>query len=212
MTDLVEVSVELTVLDPPAVPELYFWALQASFRGEAGRRYGAGHAGLQHHPGHPGATAVNWGGYDVSGRELTGSESALPSALGNANTRDMTWSVGRPHRVTIGPGERGWVASVDDVTVRELYAGGDRLDEVVMWSEVFAACDAPSVAVRWSNPRGRTRVGDAVAPAAVELRYQSTAAGGCSNTSSESTSDGAVVQRTGVERAHRAGTVLRLRP
>ncbi len=68
--------------------------------------------------------------------------------------------------------------------LRELHAGGDRLTGVVMWSEVFARCDDPSSAVRWSDLVGVTAAGDEVRPRAVHVNYQSVAAGGCSNTSS----------------------------
>ncbi|HNE38225.1 MAG TPA: hypothetical protein PKZ82_17065, partial [Microthrixaceae bacterium] len=80
-----EVSVTLEVLQPPTVDRLYFWALQADFAtGDAGRRpAGGAHLGLQWHPQHPGSTAVNWGGYRPGGGELSGTVSALPSALGN---------------------------------------------------------------------------------------------------------------------------------
>src|SRR5947209_2169378 len=53
-----EVSVTIEVLVPPAVPELYFWALQAGFSGG-----GAAHTGLQWFPEGSGRPAVNWGGY-----------------------------------------------------------------------------------------------------------------------------------------------------
>ena len=54
-----EVAVTLEVLVPPAVPWLYFWALQVSFV-DRGRRAGGGHLGLQAAPWHPGGTAVRW--------------------------------------------------------------------------------------------------------------------------------------------------------
>ena len=62
----------LEVLVAPGVPALSFWALQVSFH-ERGRAGGAGHLGLQWHDGHPGSTAVNWGGYGPTGTELDGS-------------------------------------------------------------------------------------------------------------------------------------------
>ena len=68
----VSVEAVLEVLVPPAVPALSFWALQASFA-DRGRHHGAGHLGLQWYPPHPDSTAVNWGGYDAGGHELSGS-------------------------------------------------------------------------------------------------------------------------------------------
>ncbi len=210
--DLVEVGATLTVVDCPTVDRLHFWALQASFlEGPGGgRRHGGGHAGLQWHPGHPGATAVNWGGYAADGRELPGSVSPLPSALHNANTRDLHWEPGRPHRLSIQRGERGWAASIDGQRVRELHVGGDRLGTILVWSEVFARCDDPSSAVRWSDLSGRTRDGSTVRPIAVQTRYQSVPEGGCSNTSSDPDGDGGIVQRTGVARTTRPGILIPL--
>ena len=78
---LVEVAVTVEVVVPPPGDRLVFWALQAGFT-DGRRPLGAGHLGLQAHPGHPGGTAVNWGGYRapaLGGGELTGSESPLPS-------------------------------------------------------------------------------------------------------------------------------------
>lgn len=210
--DLVEVAATLTVVDPPTVDRLHFWALQASFlEGPgAGRRHGGGHTGLQWHPGHPGGTAVNWGGYGADGRELPGSTSPLPSALGNANTRDLSWEPGRPHRLSIHRGLDGWAASVDGTVIRELHVGGDWLGSVLVWSEVFARCDDPTSAVRWSDLSATTRTGATVRPRAVQTRYQSVPDGGCSNTSSDPDGAGGVVQRTCVTRTSRPGALLPL--
>src|SRR5690349_12962684 len=68
-----EVSVVLEIVEPPAVPHLYFWALQASFV-DRGRRIGGAHLGLQWYDRHPGGTAVNWGGYRDGGGELRSEE------------------------------------------------------------------------------------------------------------------------------------------
>lgn len=211
--DLVEVSVTFTVVERPVVERLHFWALQASFvEGRPpGRRHGGGHTGLQLHPGHPGGTAVNWGGYGADGRELEGSVSPLPSALGNPNTRDLHWDAGRPYRLSVHRGNTGWAASVDGLIIRDLHVGGDRLTDVVMWSEVFARCDDPSSAVRWSDPSATTRTGSLARPVAVEARYQTVADGGCSNSNSELVDDGGIIQRTNVARTTRPGTILPLR-
>ena len=59
--------------------------------------------------------------------------------------------------------EGGWAGTVGGVRVRTLAAGGDRLDALMVWSEVFARCDAPPVAVRWSGFRATTAQGRVVA-------------------------------------------------
>jgi hypothetical protein len=184
----------LEVLVPPAVPKLYFWALQASFVGRGGG--GGAHLGLQWHPAHPGSTAVNWGGYGPDGRELSGSESSLPSTTGNVNTRDYQWVPARPYRLRIEPAPdrppgSAWRGSVTDLAtgtttvVRDLFARGDRLDGLMVWSEVFADCDDPSVTVRWSNLRALDVAGATHDVRAVRVNYQRVADGGCANTTSQ---------------------------
>lgn len=114
----VEVAATLEVVRPPVVPRLYFWALQVTFD-DGRRRRGAAHLGLQAHPAHPGGTAVNWGGYRApgdGGGELAGSASTLPSATGNANTRDYRWLPHRPYRLRIfSPAPQRWRGEVTDV-------------------------------------------------------------------------------------------------
>ena len=207
---LVEVSAVLTVLDPTRSDHLRFWALQASFV-EAGRSFGAGHVGLQRHAGHPGGCAANWGGYAAAGGELAGSDSPLPSARGNPNTRDLLWDVGRPYRLTVRHTADGWAGLVDDVELRRLHAGGDRLADPIVWSEVFAPCE-DSHAVRWSGFQGRTPDGDVVRPTAVAVNYQQWSAGGCTNTDAAVDETGGVVQRTGAKRSTPQGAVLPLSP
>jgi len=207
--ELVAVEVDLTVVDPPhgdGADHLYFWALQASFSGG-----GAGHVGLQHHPAHPGRRAANWGGYAAGGGgELSGTESPFPSARNNPNTRDFDWVPDRPYRIGIRRGATGWAGTVDGIVLRELHAGGARLRDILVWSEVFARCDHPSAAVRWSGFAGTTADGDIVRPRAVHVNYQREAAGGCSNTSSEPDDAGGIVQRTNTARATPQGAVLPL--
>lgn len=223
-----EVSVTLEVLQPPTVDRLYFWALQADFAtGDAGRRpAGGAHLGLQWHPQHPGSTAANWGGYRPGGGELSGTVSALPSALGNPNTRDMRWRPGEPYRLTIArvepirvelirsepTGPVRWRGSVTDssgttTVVRDLFVEGDRIAGVVMWSEVFARCEHPSVGVRWSDPTAVTVDGRVVPIPRVSVNYQSHADGGCANTDSRPDAVG-VAQWTAVTRTVAQGTVL----
>jgi hypothetical protein len=211
-----EVAVTLEVLVPPAVPWLHFWALQVSFV-DGGRRTGGGHLGLQAAPRHPGGTAVNWGGYAQGGGELEGTTSVLPSAVANPNTRDLPWVARRPYRLRVaagtGPGQ--WLGEVTDLasgsvtSVRELRCPGGALTDPVVWSEVFAPCDAPGTAVRWSDPAAVTPAGEVVVPPAVRTTYQSVADGGCSNTATF-VDRGAVVQATATERRVPHGTRLLL--
>ena len=205
---LVELRATLTVLDATPSDDLRFWALQASFV-EDGRRFGAGHVGLQRHAGHPGAGAANWGGYAAGGGELAGTESPLPSARDNPNTRDLRWEPGRPYRLAIRRGVEGWAGCVDDVVLRELLPGGTHLEQAVVWSEVFAPCDHVH-AVRWSDLAGCTADGAAVQPEAVAVNYQTWSDGGCTNSDAFADGEGGVVQRTGVRRRTPQGAVLRL--
>lgn len=212
----VEVSATVEVVEPPAVEALHFWALQASFA-DGARRWGGAHLGLQAHPRHPGGTAVNWGGYRAAedgGGELDGTASALPSALGNANTRDFPWTARRPYRLRIARGNRGWLGEVVDLstgkvtTVRELLAPGRWLERPVVWSEVFADCGAPPTAVRWSALEAVDDEGRRHEPSGLVASYQAFEDGGCTNTTSEVTGPGEVVQRTATTRTTPAGGVL----
>ena len=202
----VEVSATLEVLVPPAVARLYFWALQVGFEGG-----GAGHTGLQWLPARGGMPAVNWGGYGPDGRELDGTLSALPSLDGNPNTRLLSWDAAVPHhlRVTRSPEGRGWSAEVDGVTVRDLFTQGRYLVDPMVWSEVFAACDDPAVAVRWSGFRGVQEDGSVVVPEAATVTYQSWSEGGCTNTDVSPDGTG-VVQATATDRRTPHGAVLRV--
>lgn len=208
---VVAAGVQLCVETEPEVDELYFWALQASFRDAWGRHHGGGHLGLQWNPRHPGARAANWGGYAPAGRVLDGSVSALPSAPDDRNTRDLWWEPGRTValRVSPAPSGDGWAGSVDGVTIRTLYAGGDCLDGLTVWSEVFARCDDPSVAACWSGFYVETEDGDVVAPEAVVVNYQRRAAGGCDNTTAVA-DGGTIRQVTGIERLVPQGARLPL--
>jgi hypothetical protein len=177
---IVACSVVLEVLERPTVATLYFWALQASFLDTSGRSYGAAHTGLQWNPRHSGGRAVNWGGYaqaaDVTSI-LEGSDSALPGIPGDRNTRTFAWRDGVPYRFTIHRGTTGWASTVTDlitgseVTVRELYAGGDRLGGFVMWSELFCRGDDPPTSVRWSEPEARTASGRTVRPEQLQVTF-----------------------------------------
>jgi hypothetical protein len=205
---LVEAEAVLEVVEPPTVAELHFWALQVSFA-EGGRRHGGGHVGLQWHPRHPGSTAVNWGGYAAGGGELTGSVSPLPSALDNPNTRDLAWSAGRPYRLRVTQGTGGWTGWVDELPVRDLHAGGSELVDLMVWSEVFARCDDPTSAVRWSGLLARDDAGVEHRPDRLTVSYQSVVDGGCSNTDVVLAPDRrSVEQRTATPRTVKPGTTL----
>lgn len=209
---MTEVSAVVEIVTAPAVNSLYFWALQVGFARER-RSVGAGHTGLQWHPAAPGG-AVNWGGYDESGRELTGTPSSLPE-VDSPNTLRWPWQAGRPYRLTVSEGAPGrWRSQVTDlvdgrqVTLRDLAVHATELTSPVVWTEMFARCDDPSVRARWSQLRARRGDGAVVSPSALVCTYQSLADGGCSNTESTLSSpaslaalspDGtAVVQTTGL--------------
>jgi hypothetical protein len=222
----VAVEVILEVVVGPAVPDLFFWALQASFT-DRGRSGGGAHLGLQWYPPHPGSTAVNWGGYRAGGGELDGSVSSLPSATGNVNTRDLAWVAGRAYllRIAHGPGQgigagvppghTAWRGEVTDlstgltVVVRDLWVRGDRLESPMVWSEVFARCDGPGAGVRWSGLRVWSATGEAHAVEHVRVNYQTVADGGCTTTD-VAVDERGVLQRTGVDRVTAAGARLRV--
>ncbi len=215
---LVEVAATLQVVVAPAVPSLYFWALQATFR-ERGRARGGAHLGLQWPGREPPVRSVNWGGYRDAGEggdELEGTPSALPSATCNPNTRDYPWAVGNAYRLRIrrspdGPGL--WRGDVTDLAsgattvVRDLRCPGRHLSDPVVWSEVFAGCEDPSVCVRWSGLRAVTDSGRHLAVAAVVTSYQAEADGGCENTTAGVDARG-WLQRTATRRQVAPGTRL----
>lgn len=216
---LVEVAATLEVVVPPAVPRLYFWALQVGFD-DGGRHRGGAHLGLQAHPSHPGGTAVNWGGYRAAadgGGELAGSTSPLASATDNPNTRDFPWVAQRRYRLRIFPagrhGPARWRGEVTDLAtgtatvVRDLDVPGRFLVRPVVWSEAFARCDHPTTAVRWSDLRARAADDRELTPAAVRVSYQSRAEGGCDNTTAAIDGDG-LVQLTNVVRRIGPGTTI----
>ncbi|MGH1493346.1 MAG: hypothetical protein ACRBK7_28770 [Acidimicrobiales bacterium] len=214
-TPLLEVGATFEVLEPPVAPELYFWALQVSFMQGPARRGGA-HFGLQYHPNYPNGGAVNWGGYQDVGGEIDGSVSALPSALDNINTRTYAWQPGRQyrHRIYRSP-DRGWRGSITDLetgvetVVRDLWIDADSMLSPMVWSEVFADCDHPSVAIRWSELDATAVDGSTFRTNSVRLNYQTFGDGGCAN-SNTSTDHLGFVQRTATERTNPTGARLTL--
>lgn len=218
----VEVSARLEVVDPPKVAELYFWALQVSFVEPTGRSVGGAHLGLQWYPAHPRSTAVNWGGYRSGGGELAGGPLGVPSATGNANTGDYPWKAGTPYRLLVRPsggtgpdGRTGWRGSVLDVAsgretvVRELWGGGTHLSGLMVWSEVFAPCDAARCAVRWSDLRAVGADGEVVVVRSCRVNYQRVSDGGC-RTTDAGLDGGGWLQVTGTPRKTTQDAVLAL--
>jgi hypothetical protein len=194
---LVEVSATLEVLVPPEVRRLYFFALQVSFAAER-RLQGGAHLGLQWNPRFPERTAVNWGGYepaDRGGAVLDGSESPLSSARRDPNTRDFRWVAGHPYRLRIAAapdspeGVTAWRGTVTDLdtgdewVVRDLFTQGAYLVSPMVWSEVFARCEQPSVTVRWSDLEAIGASGKDLSPRTARVNYQNRSDGGCDNTS-----------------------------
>lgn len=212
---LVETSAVFEVLTPPDGPWLYFWALQASFQ-HGSQPMGAGHFGLQHHPEYPADGALNWGGYHHGGGELPGSTSPLGSAVGNANTSNFQWEPRRKYRYRISRSpDRGWRGSIvdlqtgDETVARDLWVDATHLSNPMVWSEVFAPCDGPTVAVAWSDLHGIDADGHRVNAESVRINYQSVGDGGCSNTSVTSRS-GTIVQTTNEQRTQPTGKILTL--
>ena len=220
---LCEVSATFELLDEPAQDRLYFWALQAGFADASGA-YGGGHFGFQWHPQYPAKRAVCWGGYANVGGELEGGPTTFPSIDGNPNVCAYPWTTGqrwtwRIRRVGDGGGGLSppspysvWRAELDDpntgqtVPIRDLWCRGDRLIDPMMWSEVFARCDDPSVHVRWSEISARTAT-ESILPFAVSVNYQSYADGGCTNTNAFADGFG-FVQATNTERVTAQGSIL----
>jgi hypothetical protein len=160
---IVAACATIEVLEAPRVDRLYFWALQVTFA-SGPRRFGGAHTGLQWNPRHPGNTAVNWGGYEEGGDILGGSDSSLAGFDDDPHTRDFAWRAGRPYRFRVERDGNGWLATVDDVVIRTLFAGGNELVAPVVWAEVFAHCDDPPTVVRFSDLEVQTASGAVARP------------------------------------------------
>jgi hypothetical protein len=222
----VEVSATLEVLVPPRVETLYFWALQIDLADGRGI-WGGGHTGLQWNRRYPSGRAVNWGGYsspDQGGRVLSGSASSLPGFPDDPNTLAFSWQVARPYRFRVYSSDEfpgAWRAEVVDLVsgearvIRDLLPWAGRgsgpvyLARPLVWSEVFAGCEAPSVTVRWSGLQAVDASGVVLRPETVQVNYQAAADGGCPNTTVVTDALG-VLQITGVERSVSQGSVLTL--
>jgi hypothetical protein len=209
---LVAARVTLEVLTPPVVDHLYFWALQVAFPGA-----GAAHLGLQWNHRHPAFGAVNWGGYAADGSLLAGTDSPLPSTPADPNTRNYPWKPGRAYRLGVHRADENvWRGEVTDrttgdaTTVRDLLVPAPFLADPMVWSEVFARCDDPSVTVRWSDFEVETDRGERSAAAELTVNYQSHANGGCANTASVLDDRGGALQVTNAERTTPQGAALAL--
>lgn len=220
----VAAEVTIEVIEPPVVPRLYFWALQVSFV-DGGQETGGAHIGLQWYPPHPGSTAINWGGYRSGGGGiLDGSGSVLPSAVDNSNTRDFAWQPHRRYRTRVevvpdgGPNGlsafRGTVTDVESgatTHIRDLWAPGDRLARPMVWSEVFAHCDEPAAAIRWTDLALTDAAGRRTAVDTVSVNYQPVRDGGCARTDVVVSADGrGFEQHTATDRTTPQGARLQL--
>lgn len=209
---VVEARATLEVRVLPQVERTYFWALQASFAERSGRTFGGAHTGLQWYARHPRSRAINWGGYasPPAGGVLAGTEPALPGFADDPNTRTYAWEPGRRYTFRIDRGVTGWRSSVSEeggpwLALRELHAGGDRLTGFVVWSEVFARCDAPTTEVRWSDLVSVGADGLERRPDAVRCTFPN--GRNCDNTDSVADDDG-ILQRTSVPRTAHDGMVV----
>ena len=120
---LLRVEATLEVVVPPAVPRLYFWALQVSFA--AGPRLqGGAHLGLQWHPasrGAPRSTSAATGPAERGTRVLEGTTSELRGPRRQPNTREFPWQLGHRYRLAVAPapeapeGLRAWRGTVEDL-------------------------------------------------------------------------------------------------
>lgn len=181
----------LCVRRPPVVDDLYFWALQVSFY-QGTQPVGSAHLGLQWNRRHPGFGAINWGGYSSDGSILPGDESPFPSTPADRNTRDYPWVAGTRYclRISKGVEDGDWVGEVqllpegETQYVRSLHGGGDSIGAPMVWSEVFARCEAPSVVVAWNGSVAIDGEGHSHVPSALIANYQAEEAGGCSNSNS----------------------------
>jgi hypothetical protein len=216
------VTFQLTV--EPSTEDLYFWALQASFTDEAKHDFGAAHTGLQWNFRHPHGRAANWGGYPAEHsnwkKNFAGSANTLPGFKDDPNTRHFRWTTGTPYRLTISAApEQGWRASVIDLdtmehtVLRDLFAEGDRLEDICVWTEWFCSCDAPTVEATWTEFRVLTVDGQTHVPDAMFLNHPSD--GNCTNVGhrvihTEPELEIAQIMNTTRELPH--GTVLPVRP
>jgi hypothetical protein len=230
-----EVSVTLEVVEQPTVDDLYYWAMQLDFTDASNVVLSGGHCGLQWIDGYPDYNAVNWGGYisDEGQTEfgpglpsqLVGSTSSLPSAASNDNTRNYAWNEATEYRFRVFKvanqgGEPAnttrWRCTITNLTtnvtttIRDLYAYGDRIHGVAVWSEIFAGCNDPTATVRWSDFEAiEYGSGDSITIDEFYIWYQ---VDGCENTNTYSDGSGGIGQRTNTTRTTPHDSYLNLGP
>lgn len=222
-----EASVTLTIDTQPTVNDLYYWALSLEFTDEnSGNILSGAHCGLQWFNPYPNYKAVNWGGYEYDSNGprgdliLEGSGSSLNSPVNNPNTFSYNWVQGQDYRFRVfrvtnqvgqPAGTSRWRCTVTNVStnittvVRDLYAYGDRIYGIAVWSEVFASCDAPSVSILWNSFEALRMNGTPDTVDEFYLTYQQQ--NGCSNTNTE-TYGGGLRQRTNTGRFNLHETYL----
>jgi hypothetical protein len=93
--------------------------------------------------------------------------------------------------------------------VRELFVAGSTIEAPMVWSEVFADCDAPTTIVRWSDLELTSADGSRSSVRTVRTNYQTVVDGGCSHSNSAVASD-AFEQVTSTPRTTPAGSRLTL--
>ncbi|MFZ1434141.1 MAG: hypothetical protein WAR61_12500 [Candidatus Microthrix parvicella] len=154
----------------------------------------------------PGGYPDDWDGYRAGSKHLSGA--AAPTGF-------TAW------RATITPlegsreelNELSEPQSQQPQVIRDLWAPGDLLVSPMVWSEVFARCDADSVRVAWAEPVGIDERGQEHRATSARVNYQAVGDGGCTNTNVVTlvTPDGpAWVQTTNAERTTPQGASLRL--
>lgn len=226
---LVEVSAVLEVIELPRDEAVYFWALQVDLADDRGV-WGGAHTGLQWNRRYPRSRAVSWGGYRsqaLGGQVLTGTLSSLPGFPDDPHTLSYPWEPGRVYRLRVyrSPETAGaWRAEVTDLrsgvsaVIRDLLPEpgrgmtGSHLLRPIVWSEVFADCEAPSVTVRWSELTAVGEDGSATAAEAVRVNYQPAQEGGCPNTTVLLDKSGGLLQVTNVSRVVAQDARLSLTP
>jgi len=111
-------------------------------------------------------------------------------------------SAGRPSFIS------RWLGRRSENPSAALAAG--YLGRPMVWSEVFAPCDARSTTVRWSSFQALTEEGTVVVPESLLVNYQARQAGGCPNTNVETDGEG-ILQVTNVPRRVPRGALIPIR-
>ena len=181
---VVEASATLEIVEPPAVPQLYFWALQASFVD--------GTPIVRCRPSRP-AMALSSPRWHcgqlgrVRRRPAASSTGRCRSCRAPPATRTPGTSAGsRAARTACrsvpARGTGDWRGSVDGHVVRELHGGGTGLADMMVWSEVFARCDDRSGRGAMERLHGQDAQPARSRPDRLAVSYQSKLDGGCDNT------------------------------